>query len=429
MGVAAPLAPAHAQSGQSDPSESQQYRGENGGGSERPVAVTFNYASDLNADAAGGQSRGTTYLGRASVLFDADLDHLIGLHATTAHLSFYDIHGVGLSGRHVGNLLLVSGLEAEPAIRLNQVWFQLAPSTTTSLRVGKFTAAQEFMSSKTAGLFVNSTFGWPDSFAIDLPSGGPSYPLAAPGARLAIQPDDRTTLRAAVFAGDPAGPGGSDPQQREKHGFNTFGLSGRPFAIGEISHDTGGKTPALTVALGGWVHFDRFAAVSNPAVTPGPVALPLGRGADSAAYGLVDGRLWRSAADAKRVARAFFRLSYSPSDRNIVDLYADSGVTLAAPFAGRDGDKVGLGFAIARISPRLRSAGRMLLQSGVPATVPPAFEGVAELSYQAALVGPLKVQPNVQYIIHPATSALSIQMPDGRVQDAVVLGLRSSVSF
>ena len=384
---------AHAQASGEGQAESQQYQGENGSGKDKPVAVTFNYAGDLNADVSGGQSRGLVYLGRASVLFDADLDHLIGIPDTTAHLSFYDIHGIGLSGRHVDNLLLVSGLEAEPALRLNQIWFQVAPTSAVTLRFGKFTAAQEFMQSKTGNLFVNSTFGWPDSFATDLPSGGPSYPLAAPGLRVAVKPDDRTTLRAAVFAGDPAGPGGGDPQQREKHGFNTFGFSGRPFIIGEVSRTSGGKTPALTLTLGGWAHLDRFAALRNPTVTPGPVAAPLGREPDYAIYGVADGRLWRSLADSKRVVRSFLRLSYSPSDRNVIDLYADAGVTLSAPFAGRDGDKLGLGIAVARISPTLRSAARALLQSGAPATIPPAFEGLAELSYQATVVGPLKLSP------------------------------------
>ena len=133
LALAAPAAAsAQAQSDGEGQAESQQYRGENGSGKAKPVAVTFNYASDLNADVSGGQSRGLVYLGRASVLFDADLDHLIGMPDTTAHLSFYDIHGIGLSGRHVGNLLLVSGLEAEPAIRLNQLWFQVAPSAAVT---------------------------------------------------------------------------------------------------------------------------------------------------------------------------------------------------------------------------------------------------------------------------------------------------------
>ncbi len=425
--VAAPVA--KAQTGEDAPLENPQYRGENGSSDRKPINVTFNYSSDLNADVAGGQSRGSVYLGRASVLFDADLAHLIGLPRTIAHLSFSDIHGIGLSERHVGNLLLVSGIEAEPAIRLNQLWIQIAPSSTVTLRIGKFTAAQEFMLSETGNLFVNSTFGWPASFATDLPSGGPSYPLSDPGVRLAAKPDDQTTLRIAVFAGDPAGPGGGDPQRREKHGFNTFGLSGRPFIIGEISRDTGGKTPALTATLGGWVHFDRFAVVSNPSVAPGPVLPPLGRGPNYAAYGLVDGQLWQSTTDDKRLVDGFFRLSYSPSGRNVVDLYVDAGITLSGPFAGRDSDKVGLGVGIARISPRLRAAAQTLLQSNKPATYPAAFEAVIELSYQAALVGKLQVQPNLQFVIHPASEALSIQTPGGRPPNALVLGLRASASF
>lgn len=429
MALSALFTPAHAQSGAAGKLESEHYRGENGSDGDKPIAVTFNYASDLNASVSGGQSRGVVYLGRASVLLDAELDKLVGLHDTTAHLSFYQIHGIGLSGRHVSNLLLVSGLEAEPAIRLNQVWVQVAPSATTSLRFGKFTAAQEFMSSKTASLFVNSTFGWPGSFATDLPSGGPSYPLAAPGARLSVRPNDRTTLRVATFAGDSAGPGGGDPQRREKHGFNTFGFAGRPFVIGEVSRSIGGESPALTVTLGGWLHFDHVANVGDPTAISGPIVGTPGRGVNFGGYGMVDKRIWRSATIKKRTANAFVRVSYSPSDRNVIDIYADGGITLAVPFRGRDGDTVGLAVGIAHISPRLRSTGEILLRLIAPSAVPPAFEGVAEVSYQATLVGPLKVQPNVQYIVHPASSALSIQTPEGRVPNALVLGLRSFVSF
>ncbi|QYE33321.1 carbohydrate porin (plasmid) [Polymorphobacter sp. PAMC 29334] len=425
--VAAPVV--QAQTDQDAPLENPQYRGENGSNHRKPIDVTFNYSSDLNADVAGGESRGLVYLGRASVLFDADLDHLIGLPGATAHLSFSNIHGIGLSGRHVSNLLLVSGLEAEPATRLNQLWFQIAPTSTTTLRVGKFTAAQEFMVTETGNLFVNSTFGWPAGFATDLPSGGPSYPISDAGVRLAAKPDDHTTLRIAVFAGDPAGPGGGDPQQREKQGFNTFGLSGRPFIIGQISRDTGGTMPALTATLGGWVHFDRFAVVSNPSVAPGPVLPPFGRGANYAVYGLIDGQLWQSTTDEKRLVSGFFRLSCSPSDRNVVDLYADAGITLSDPFAGRDSDKLGLGVGIARISPRLRSAAQTLLESSTSATYPAALEAVIELSYQAALIGKLQVQPNLQFVIHPASEALSIQNPGGRSPNALVLGLRASASF
>ena len=90
---------------------------------------------------------------------------------------------------------------------------------------------------------------------------------------------------------------------------------------------------------------------------------------------------------------------------------------------------MGLSVGVARISPMLRAAARTLLGSSASATDPPAFEAVTELSYQAALIGPFTVQPNLQYVLHPASGALSIQTPGGRVPNALVVGLRSSASF
>jgi porin len=57
-------------------------------------------------------------------------------------------------------------------------------------------------------------------------SGGPAYPLATPGERLAVKPTDQLTVLAAVFSGDPAGKDYNDvPQACNRHG-TTFSFSG-----------------------------------------------------------------------------------------------------------------------------------------------------------------------------------------------------------
>lgn len=81
-----------------------------------------------------------------------------------ANMSLHLINGTGLSTR-VGTLLPVSGIEAEPAARLFNLWVEQRFGDGTTLRAGQFTAAQEFAVSPTAAFFVNSTFGWPASFA------------------------------------------------------------------------------------------------------------------------------------------------------------------------------------------------------------------------------------------------------------------------
>ena len=91
------------------------------------------------------------------------------------------------SGANLDNLMLVSGVEAPPTVRLFNLWIEQDLTSNVKLRIGQFTAAQEFIVSRNADLFVNSTFGWPMLNTQNLPSGGPNYPEAALGARLQIK--------------------------------------------------------------------------------------------------------------------------------------------------------------------------------------------------------------------------------------------------
>jgi porin len=433
------LLPAHAAWAQIAPlsgTPGAQHGQENGPASSdhsEPISLMLTYGSDLNAIVSGGERRGAQYLGRIGIVADADLDRLLGWNGATAHISVHQIHGRGLSQQRVGNLLTVSGLEAEPALRLFNLWVQQSIGAHATLRVGQFTAGQEFAISDTAAVFVNSTFGWPGSFATDLPSGGPAYPVAAPGMRLAVAPDARTSLRLALFAGDPAGPGGGDPQRRDRHGFNGFRLAGSAFLIGEVQRSSGGVHPNVVIRAGFWLHFDRFAdlrfdAAGRSLAAAGPGAQGLRHRGNAGLYGIVDVGLWRPRSDPARGARGFLRASFSPPDRNAIDLYADGGLAMTGPLRSRPADVLGIGFGIARISPALRSLARDYRRLTGAAGVRPDYEAVVELSYQLQIDGTISVQPNVQYIIHPGarlpSSGIGVATPD-----ALLVGLRTSARF
>jgi carbohydrate-selective porin OprB len=142
------------------PSPSEQHGHENGpAAGAKPLQVTLTYGNDLNALIGGGRRTGVDYLGRIGLIADADLDRLLGWHGASAHLSIQQISGQGLSQHRIGNLLAVSGLEAEPALRLFNLWVQQAIGRHADIRIGQFTAGQEFAISDTASLFVNSTAG------------------------------------------------------------------------------------------------------------------------------------------------------------------------------------------------------------------------------------------------------------------------------
>lgn len=422
---------AAAQSTQPPPTAAQ-HRDENGEAAHRPgsaVTLAMTYTSDLNADVSGGERTGSAYLQRIGIIADADLDRVIGWAGASAHLSVHSIAGVGLSGHRVGNILTVSGIEAEPALRLFNLWIEQKISGDTTLRVGQFTAAQEFAIGPTANLFINSTFGWPGSFATDLPSGGPAYPLAAPGMRLALTPGDRTKIRLAVFAGDPAGPGGGDPQRRDLHGLNGWRLTGKPFVIAEIVRSASGDDPGWSVVLGSWVHFDRFGDLRYDVAGQSLAGQssndpPLQHAGNAAVYAIVDLKLLQSKG---RSLRGFMRGSASPQDRNAINLYADGGLSLTAPFKGRPNDVVGIGAAIAGISPRLR--GLVKDQSALDgrSVSAPVAEAVFEATYQAQVRPGLSVQPNIQLILHPSAAPIADpEQPSRSPSNAVVLGVRTS---
>jgi porin len=379
--------------------------------------IMLTYASDLLSDVAGGDRRGTIYEGRLGLVADANLQDLIGA-GWAGHLSVHLIHGPGLSANYVGNLLTVSGLEAEPTLRLFNFWIQAPIGKRGSLRIGQFTAAQEFTISPTATLFVNSTFGWPAAFAIDLPSGGPAYPLAAPGIRISLH-RDKDAFIAAVFAGDPAGRGSGDPQRRDRTGLNGWRFSGRAFAIAEAQR-TFGEGDTGVIKVGAWRHFDDFAAVDR--------ADPRRLRGDWAGYVVIDGPIWRSSTGGGRALSGFVRATASPSARNQIDRYVDAGLALRAPFAARPQDHLGLGIAWARVSPSARAATGTLSPPG-PASGPVRdYEAIGELTYQAVVSPNLSLQPTLQYVVHP-NGGRSLAEPARRVEDAVVVGLRSSLVF
>src|ERR1700716_932229 len=196
------------------------------------------YFGDLLGNPSGGVRQGATYVGRLGLLIDADLEKVLGWSGAAFHASIHQIHGHGLSGNNLDNLLVVSGIEALPATRLFNLWIeQKFAGGKVSIRVGQLSTqvspTQEFFVSQYGSLFINATFGWPAITSINLPSGGPSYPLATPGIRLKISPNDQLSFPLAVFNGAPAGPGPGDPQRRNPPG-TSFRVTDPPLFMGEI---------------------------------------------------------------------------------------------------------------------------------------------------------------------------------------------------
>jgi porin len=423
------------------------------------VQFTFTYYGDAFANFIGGVKQGFGYDGRFGTIIDADLEKLVGWSGAAFHASIHQIHGTQYSAENFDNLMTVSGIEAPPSTRLFNLWIEQKFGTQIDLRVGQFTAAQEFLVSQNANLFVNSTFGWPVLTAQDLPSGGPAYPEATPGMRLQFTPNDQLTLRTAVFNGDPARPGLGNPIERDPFGLS-FRVNDPPLFIVELAYAYGQEQLSAarenpnqegdsarasvrqssasdlpgTVRIGGWVHTGWFADQRFDAqggllaVSGGP---PLQHWGNYALYGVIDQMLWRLPGGTDRGLSFFMRGMAAPSDRNLIDLYADGGFTFKGLIASRPDDTIGLGFAFGRVSPQAAAFDRdAVAMTGVPMPIRD-FEATIELTYQWQLAKDWSIQPDLQYILHPGghIPAPLVPINTSPIPNALVFGMRTSMRF
>ncbi|MFY8216715.1 MAG: carbohydrate porin [Chthoniobacterales bacterium] len=163
---------------------------------------------------AGGIETGAVYTGLLDFGVELDLEKLVGWTGASVSTTWLWTSGEDASEGLVGNFLTISNIAAFQTLRVMDLWFQQTLwDGQVSLRLGQLRADSEFVISDYAALFLNGTFGWPAFMYLNLPSGGPAYPMGTLGARLMVQPVDWFTFQTAIFQGNVY------DQNVNRHGF------------------------------------------------------------------------------------------------------------------------------------------------------------------------------------------------------------------
>ena len=397
------------------------------------ISFGLTETSEILGNPNGGVKRGAIVEGLTQMSLGADLSKIIGLEGGTFNISAFQIHGRGLSAADLQNLNIVSSIEAEPSTRLNELWFQQAfLGGKFDLKIGQQSADLEFITSEYEDLFINSGFGWPTLPAVDLPSGGPAYPLATPGIRLRAKPTDEITALVGLFNGSPAGLRPGDPQRNDPSGTN-FDASSGALVIGEVQYALNKSKDAKglpgTYKLGAWYDTLRFAdPFFGNGTSPQPVGVPVSRRGDWSVYGTFDQLVLRPKPDSDGGLALTARAMGAPGDRNLVDLFVQGGLVYKGPF-GRDADQAGLAAEWAHIGSRAQ-AGDAAVAFATGSFFPVrTSETVIEATYQLQAAPWWQIQPDVQYVSNPGGGLVDPNRPTRRIGDAAVLGLRSVVTF
>jgi porin len=404
------------------------------------ISFGVNDTSETLSNPTGGIRQLTIYQGLLDVSLNLDLEKLAKLPDATFYIDGYWISGRGLSRNAVGNLLAVSSIEALASTRLHDMWFQQEfLDHQVSLRVGQIALDDEFYISQYSAGFVNSSFGCPDILSTDLPSGGPCYPFAVPGARLRVAPTSNLTLSAAVFNGNPAPPGPGDPQLRNSSSTNFLIGEGGFLPIAELAYSFDEQPISSTllsdVKLGAWYHTAEFPDLRRDSsglslANPASNGIPAMHGSNFGAYLVVDKMLWRRPDTATQGLAAFLRVGYAPPDRNLLSLEIDAGLTFKGLFPNRELDVLGAGVVYGRLG-YARSLDRdQILFTGIERPIRD-YESALEITYEARIASWWLLQPDLQLVFHPGGFiSAPLPAPVGRpIPNALVIGVRSGITF
>jgi porin len=404
----------------------------------KELGITFKLReeSELWGDLTGGGRRGLSYNGVTIAKLDIDLATAVGWSDAEFFVSAFDVHAHGPTRSLVGNQQIVSNNEARPSDKLYDLWLEQGLfDKRLYVRAGQEGVNDEMMITQYGALFLNSSFGFPGMPAADLPSGGPNYPMATPFARLKFQATDNVNLVGAVYNGDPAPPGGGDPQIRDRNG-TAFRLNDHSLAFGEIWYSPDpGASAALptTYKLGTWYSSSNFAdqridSAGGLLASPASTGRALQHTGDWAIYGIIDQMVWKRAGSEDQGIGVFLQVMGGPGDRNLSNLFIEAGMNWLAPFPERKDDVFGLAFAYLGISPAARRFSRDFIAFGGAGSVSATNETVVEATYTAPVTSWLTLQPDIQLVLNPGAG---IPGPFGRrtLADAVVIGTRAAIKF
>lgn len=395
---------------------------------EAGITPQVTYAGEVLGSVSGGLKRLAIYQGLLDVAVDADLEKIAGIPSLTLHAEMLQIHGRGLS-EDIGSLSPLSGIEARASTRLYELYFEKKLfGDKLSIKVGNLAEESDFFISDFGAVYVNGSFGWPNVWDRDLPSGGASYPIATPGLRVKYDVSGSTSLLAGIYDGDPAGVGFSDEPEVADPTNTNFRIKDPPLLMTEAQYRYNQEkdSPGLagTIRLGGWAHFGRFNNYDLYAFDVTPPAQRL-RG-DGALYGIIDQMIYRKPGDdPKKGIGGWLRLAGAPADRNYVDFYADGGINLMGMTPGRPDDVAGFGFGIAKITSAAAAADVLAASAIGPMPVRTA-EIDLEATYQFQVVPGFVLQPDIQYVIRPGGGVLDPSTLASAIRNALVIGLRAN---
>lgn len=345
------------------------------------------YTGEIWRNASGGLDEGSRYLDNFDLTMSVDLGEtwLDGAGTLYAHALYNN--ATTFSDELVGDLQVVSNIEAPEALRLFEFWYDVG-SGPWSIRTGLYDLNSEFDAHDTGGLFIKSSHGIGPEISQTGQNGPSIFPISGLAVRGAYS-DERYTARIAVLDAVPGDP--DDPAS------NKVDLGDGALTIAELDIALNERWRLWS---GAWRYSSEFERLRGP-------------GIDNDNHGFYAGTEWTGELRARQ-AGWFLRLGFANEDINPVKSYFGTGLVVNGPFQHRPNDQIGIALALVVMGRPYR---QLLIDDGLGVE----NERIIEMTYRAAVNDWLTLQPNLQLVKHPSGTS--------SIDDAVVFGLRFELSW
>ncbi len=411
------------------------------------IELAIQETSEVLGNATGGVRRGLDYDGLTQAILQLDTARAFGWYGGLLNISALQIHGRNLSADNLLSLQTSSGIEGDRATRLWEAWYdqKFLDEDRLDIKVGQQSVDQEFIYSPNGAYFVNTMFGWPLVPSVDLPGGGPAYPLSDLGVRVRYRPVNAVTILAGVFNGNPSPSNQGDSQVADGAG-TSFPVNGGTLsfvelqytypAVGSMVYPGEGAPLGHTYRIGFWYDTESFSdqRIGTDGLSLASLAsngMPLQHRGDYSLYAVADQMVWRQASNPNRSVSLFGRALYTPeADRNLVDFSLNAGVVLHQPITNRPDDTLALGMGYGHLSGQVSAYDRDVAALAHKDFSPiRSGETYVEATYQYQVHPWWQIQPDVQFVINPGGGIVNPAEPEHRVGDELVMGVRTNILF
>lgn len=348
------------------------------------------YTADILTVVSGGLSAGTEYLDNLDLELDVDIAETWNVGTGRFFIHGLYNNGTSFSEDRVGDLQVVSNIDAAEAWRLFEFWYEFG-GANWSIKSGLYDLNSEFDVNQTGGIFLNSSHGIGAEFGQTGQNGPSIFPVSSFSVRAATS-FGSSTARIAVLdgvAGDP-----SDSSSNKIDLSNEDGA----LTVAEIDIPYG---ESARLWLGYWRYSAEFEEVDGSG---------FGRGNDGWYLGNESEFQLGS-----RAARWFVRFGQADERFNVLSGYIGLGTVIVGPIKARPADKLGIAVASARAGGSYRD------YIGQMGSRPSGRETSLELTYQVRVNEHFLIQPDIQYVRNPSVS----RTPD----DAWVAGCRFQLRY